>query len=109
MGGANEPHKYVYTYKATMGKIKVTLSVDDELLRESKAYLAEKNLTVSGTVEKALSEMTISNVVEKVASSLGKKLGYVGYDQVPRKRPKGKDAAKMIREARGERASAISR
>jgi hypothetical protein len=92
-----------------MGKVKVTLSVDDELLRESKAYLAEKNLTVSGTLENALSEMALSSVVEKVASNLGEKLGYVGYDQVPRKRPKGKDAAKAVREARGERASAISR
>lgn len=29
----------------------MTLTVDKELLRESKAYLAEKNLTVSGTLE----------------------------------------------------------
>ncbi len=92
-----------------MGKIKVTLSVDDELLRESKAYLAEKNLTVSGTLEKALSEMAVSNIVERVASNLGEKLGYVGYDQVPRNRPKGKDAARVVREARGERASAVPR
>jgi hypothetical protein len=92
-----------------MGKIKVTLSVDDALLREAKAYLAEKNLTISGTLEKALSEIAVSNVAERVASSLGEKLGYVGYDQIPRRRPRGKDAAKTIREARGERASAISR
>ncbi|MDG6900255.1 MAG: hypothetical protein JRM88_06815 [Nitrososphaerota archaeon] len=92
-----------------MGKTKVTLSVDDALLRESKGYLAEKNLTISGTLERALSEIAVSNVVERVASGLGEKLGYVGYDQVPRKRPKGKDAAKIIGEARGERVSAISR
>ena len=92
-----------------MGKTKVTLSVDDVLLRESKAYLAEKNLTVSGTLEKALSEMAVSSVVEKVATNLGEKLGYIGYDQVPRKRPKGRDATKIIREARGERTNAISR
>ena len=93
----------------TMGKTKVTLSVDEELLRESKSYLAEKNLTVSGTLERALSEMTVSGFVEKIAANLGERLSYVAYDQVPRKRPKGKDAAKTIREARGERASAISR
>jgi hypothetical protein len=102
-------HKYVYTYIISMGKTKVTLSVDEELLRESKAYLAEKNLTVSGTLEKALSELAVSVFVGKVAASIEKKLDYVGYDQVPRKRPKGKDAAKVIREIRGERASAISR
>ena len=39
--------------------------MDDDLLRESKAYLAEKNLTVSGTLEKALSEISISSVVEE--------------------------------------------
>jgi hypothetical protein len=92
-----------------MGKTKVTLSVDEALLRESKAYLAEKDRTVSGTLEKALSEMRVSGLVEKVAASLGEKLEYVGYDQVPRRRPKGKDATRAIREARGERASAISR
>ncbi len=92
-----------------MGKTKVTLSVDEALLRASKAYLAEKDLTVSGTLEKALSEMGASGLVEKVAASLGEKLEYVGYDQVPRRRPKGKDATRAIREARGERASAISR
>jgi hypothetical protein len=93
----------------TVGKTKVTLSVDEELLRESKAYLAEKNLTVSGILEKALSEMAVSGFVEKVAASIGEKLDYVGYDQVPRKRPKGKDTAKLIRETRGGRSSAISR
>lgn len=60
-------------------------------------------------LQNALSEMAVSSVVEKVASNLGSKLGYVGYDEVPRKRPKGRDAAKTIREARGERTSAISR
>ncbi len=92
-----------------MGKTKVTLSVDEGLLRESKSYLAEKNLTVSGTLERALSEMAASGIVEKVAATLGEKLEYIGYDQVPKRRPKGKNAAKAIREVRGERASAISR
>jgi hypothetical protein len=92
-----------------MGKIKVTLSVDEDLLRESKSYLAGKNLTVSGTLERAMSEMTVSGFVEKVAANLGGRLGYMAYDQVQKKRPKGKDAAKTIRESRGERASAVSR
>jgi Family of unknown function (DUF6364) len=92
-----------------MGKTKVTLSVDEEILREAKAYLAERNLTVSGTLEKALSEMKASALVEKVAANLGEKLGYVGYDEVPRRRPKGKDAARAVRGSRGERARAVSR
>jgi hypothetical protein len=92
-----------------MVKTKVTLSVDRELLRESKAYLAEKNLTVSGTLERALSEMAAPGLVERVAMNLGEKLEYIGYDRIPIGRPKGKDAAKALREARGERTSAISR
>ena len=83
--------------------------MDEALLRESKVYLAEKRLTVSGTLEKALSEMGAVGLAEKVAADLGVRLEYVGYDQVPRTRPKGKDSAKAIREARGERSSAISR
>lgn len=92
-----------------MGKTKVTLSVDEALLRESKAYLAEKGLTVSGTLEKVLTEIGPSGLAEAVAARLGSKLEYVGYDQVPRRRPKGKDAARAISEMRGERASAVSR
>jgi hypothetical protein len=92
-----------------MGKAKVTLTVDEELLRESKAYLAEKNQTISGTLERALSEMAAPGFAERVATSLGETLEYIGYDQVPRRRPKGKDAARVVREVRGERASAISR
>ena len=99
----------MYTYAISVGKTKVTLSVDKELLRESKAYLTEKNLTVSGALANALSEVTVSSFVEKVAANLGETLGYIEYDQIPRKRPKGKDATKVIREARGERASAIHR
>ena len=92
-----------------MRKTKVTLSVDEELLRESKGYLAEKNQTVSGTLEKALSEMAVSRFVERVAASFGGRLGYIGYDQIPKKRPGGKDAARAVREARVGRTSAISR
>ena len=86
----------------------MTLSVDEDLLRESKAFLARKNLTVSGTLEKALSEMTALGLAESVAVGLGGRLGYRGYDEVPRKRPKGKDAAKAVREARERRAIAVS-
>jgi hypothetical protein len=92
-----------------MGKVKVTLSVDDDLLRESKAYLAEKNLTISGTLEGALSEMTTSSLVEKMAAKLITRLEYVGYEEVARKRPRGRDASKAIREARHARAEAVSR
>ncbi len=78
----------------------MTLSVDDETLRESKAYLAEKGMTVGDVLQNALSEMAVSSVVEKVASSLGVKLGYVGYDEVPRRRPR-KDAAKTSKSEMG--------
>jgi len=92
-----------------MRKVKVTLSVDDELLRESRAFLAERNLTISGKLEDALEEVTASGMAEKIAAKLGEKLGYVGYDEIPHTRPKGKDAARAIREARYVRSKALSR
>lgn len=93
-----------------MGKAKVTLSVEEELLREAKAYLAERRQTISGTLEGALAEISASVLYDRVAASVGGgKLEYVGYEDVPRTRPKGKDAAKAVREARDARSKAVSR
>lgn len=93
-----------------MGKTKVTLSVEEELLREARAYLAEKDQTISGTLEAALSEVSPSVLFESVAAGMGGgKLGYVAYDEVPRNRPKGKDSAKVVREARDARSETVSR
>lgn len=92
-----------------VGKSKVTLSVDDELLREARSYLAENGLTISGTLERALSEVSASALVEKVAERLGGRLQYVSFEDVSRKRPKGLDAAKAVREARDARAEVLSR
>ncbi len=92
-----------------MGKVKVTLSVDDELLSESRSYLAGKKLTISGTLEDALSEISMNDVVEKIAARIGANLEYVSFEEVARRRPKGKDAAKAVREARDARAEEVSR
>jgi hypothetical protein len=93
-----------------MGKTKVTLSVEEELLREARAYLVERHQTISGTLERALSEISSSVLYDRIATSLGgRRLEYVGYQDVPRRRPKGKDSARAVREARDARSKAVSR
>ena len=94
----------------TMGKSKVTLSVDEELLREARGWLAERDLTISGTLEQALSEVSASALAERVAERLGGgKLQYVGFEDVRRRRPRGLDAARAVREARDARAEVLPR
>ena len=80
-----------------MGETEVTLFVGkDLLLRESKSYLAAKNLNVSGILERALSEMTVTDIVEKVAANPGGRLRYVAYDQVLRKWPRGRTPPRRL-------------
>jgi hypothetical protein len=64
-----------------MAKAKVALAVYEALLRESKAYLAEKRLTVIGTLERVLSEMAATGYVEKAAASSQASPGTKGWNR----------------------------
>lgn len=90
-----------------MAKVKVTLSVAADLLKEAKVCLAEKGGTLSGALEETLREMATSNVINDIASAIGVEAGYVGYEEVVKTRPKGADAARAIREIRDAREKAV--
>ena len=87
-----------------MAKRKLTLSVNEDLLREVKNALAGRGKTLSEAVEELLELMLASRWIEKLAKSL--KLGdLLPLDplEIPRQRPKGLDAARVVRELRDGR------
>ena len=86
-----------------MKRTKVTLSVDEDTLREAKSYLAGKDHTLSRVLEEALRELLSSNQLQGIATKLGVNVKYVSYDEVARARPTGIDAGRIVREMRDAR------
>ncbi len=83
-----------------MAKRKLTLSIDENLIREVKGILAGEGYSLSQVVEEFLSSLT-ARWVEEMAVDLG--LG--GLDplnpaDIPGSRPEGYDSAKTVRELR---------
>lgn len=88
-----------------MGKKKLTLNVDEELLREVKSALASEGKSISGVVEELLGSVLAYRWVEELAESLGLgRLDPLDPSEIPRSRRAGLDAAKIVRELRNERA-----
>jgi hypothetical protein len=87
-----------------MGKTKLTLSVEEDLLRRAKGFVAREGLSISGLVEEFLRGLVASESLDVVAEELG--LGglfFVNKGDVPRIRSKGLDAAEIVREMRSDR------
>ncbi len=93
-----------------MSKIKVTLSVSEEVLREAKAGAAMSGESVSGMIEEFLRSITKYGI-EEMMGELGIEKEYTSFESVIRSRskaPKGMSAEKIIREMRDARANSIS-
>jgi hypothetical protein len=94
-----------------MAKMKVTLSLNEEILKEAKAGAALSGESMSGMIEEFLKSTTRYGV-EEMMNELGIKKEYTSFEGVVRSRqkaPKGTSAAKIIREMRDDRANRISR
>ncbi len=91
-----------------MTKGKVTLSVDEELIREAKAFLARKDMTMSGVVEDFLRSLVTPAAIEGVMGELQIERKYVSFEDVIQNRLVGLDAGKIIREMRNEREKSLS-
>jgi hypothetical protein len=84
-----------------MGKTKLTLSVEEDLLRRAKGFAAREGLSISGLVEEFLRGLVATESLDKVAQELGLgDLSLVNKGDVPRIRSKGLDAAEIMREMR---------
>jgi hypothetical protein len=87
-----------------VGKRKLTLSVREDLVNEVKRLAAVDGKSLSNIVE----EYFESLVFERWAELLGEEMDLEGLEpttesEIPMSRPKGLDAAKIVRESREER------
>lgn len=92
-----------------MAKKKLTLSVDDALLRKAKIELAGREKSVSEAVEELFKSMD-DYWIEDLARKLGIKLGYVSPEEMKRRRGKkkaGLDSVQVLKELREEHEKAL--
>ena len=88
----------------SVGKRKLTLSVRDYLIDEAKLYAREHGKSLSELVEEYLEYLVSDLWVESLAEELGfNKLEPTGEDEIPKIRPRGWDAARILRELRNGR------
>ena len=96
-------------YGVHMAKKKLTLSVKEDLLDEVKRFAAIEGRSLSSIVEEYFEYVVFGRWVEALCKELG--LGYLepkNEFEVPRSRPRGLDAARMVRELRRKREEDIS-
>ena len=91
-----------------MGKRKVTLSIEEEVLREAKVIASLEGKSLSGLIEEYLESLAASQWLKRLAASIGMEgLEPTSEDEVPSRRPRGLDAAQAVREARRSREDRI--
>ena len=91
-----------------MAKMKVTLSVDEELLKEARPNITRKGFNMSTAFEEALKSFTTRYELLRMAEILGIKIEYISFEDVVRMRKKGGESGKLIRAMRDARANRIS-
>ncbi len=98
----------VYVWECAVGKRKVTLSIEDEVLREAKVVASLEGKSLSGLVEEYLESLVSSRWLERLAASLGiERLRPTSEGEIPSRRPEGFNAAQAVREARRSREERI--
>ena len=87
-----------------MAKRKLTLTVDGSVLKEVKSVLAGQGFSISRVVEEFLESLLASRWLEELADDLGyESLLPLDPSKIPVDRPRGMDAAKVVRELRDGR------
>ncbi len=94
---------YVSRWQETSKK-KLTLSVNKDLLEEVKLLAYREGRSVSSIVEEYFEYLVLTKWIDALADELG--LGVLEPstgDEIPKSRPSGIDAAKIVRELRDTR------
>ena len=98
----------ISVWECAVGKRKVTLSIEEKVLREAKVVASLEGKSLSGLVEEYLESLAASRWLERLAASIGiGRLEPTFEDEIPSRRPKGLDSAQAVREARRSREERI--
>ena len=89
-----------------MAKTKVTLSVDEELLKEAKTATVRRGVSLSSAFEGLLKSFT-KREIEEIANKLGIGIKYVSLFDVVKLRKKGANAGSAVREMRDAREKSV--
>lgn len=91
-----------------MTKVKLTLTVDRELIKEAKIESVRRNVSISQMVEGLLKSLSAS-WIDGLAKSLDLELKYISSEEITKNRGKGFEAGKAVREMRYGREKRLSR
>ncbi|MET1160547.1 MAG: DUF6364 family protein [Thermoprotei archaeon] len=87
-----------------MGKRKLTLSISEDLLNEVKKILAIEGRSLSSVVEEYLEYLVFEKWIEELSRELGLDiLEPTTENEIPSRRPRGYDSAKIVKELRNKR------
>jgi len=89
-------------------KVKVTLSLREDLVRKAKSKLALEGRTLSDAVEEFLTTCDEIDFLDRLCEALGVEKMFYTTSEVIANRPRGFRAEKVLREARSEREKRIS-
>jgi hypothetical protein len=92
-----------------MTRMKVTLSLDEGLVKRVKSKLALEGKTLSGTIERLLANLDHIRFLNSLTEALSLERGIYSFKEVMVDRPMGLDAGAVVRELRDEREKSISR
>ncbi|MCC6013700.1 MAG: DUF6364 family protein [Candidatus Verstraetearchaeota archaeon] len=86
-----------------MAKKKLTLSIDEDLLKEAKRISALEGNSLSSIVEEYFEGLVFEKWIKELCNDLSfKDIKPVIESEIPKNRPKGLEASKIIRELRDE-------
>lgn len=95
--------------KALSRKIKVTLSLREDIVRRARSKLAMEGKSLSDAVEEFLLTYDELNFLDKLCESLGLESKFYMGSEVTANRSAGLKAEEVVREIRDERTKYLSR
>lgn len=88
-------------------KVKVTLSLREDLVKSLKSRLALEGRTLSEVVEESLVVYEGQEFLEELCEALGLEKRFYASSEIEGSRPRGSRAEEAVREIRGEREKRI--
>jgi len=91
-----------------VNKVKVTLSLREDVVKRAKSRLAMEGRNLSEVVEEFLSLYDKIGFLDKLCQSLNIEARFYTSAEVKANRPRGPGAEKIVREVRDERSKRLS-